>query len=327
MRAEKKGTELSRRRVGDRSPLQTQAMERARAYLEKVRELDQDKQLAPFYSALLDQAQGSSAQIRQFAGQQFPDVFQQYLALVYVRDRLRELRKRRKAPFLDNLLANVDAALDALLTEDGVEIAAGFNIAPISAAHAGPLGSPNQLRHLYRDAVLDYGNLSDTYQKILDEYGTEHYSESVTYLVKALGADLAAEGPSLPKERLRMIIEDLYKLQSLESLDDECSEFLAQLQRLYRQHTLPEKCELIGQLLALLEQQWIGASQLKSVTEALKVGEDMAIYFLQGFKELVRLIPLKVYNDPFEREKLMSALQAYLDQIIDNEEDRMETQS
>ena len=329
LRSEKKETDLSKRKIGERSPLKTKAVEQAIAYLEKAKELDKDKHLKPFFEQLLKQSKTSNAQLRQLVGQRFGDITQQYLALAYVRDQLRRRKTSGKASgeadSSDGLLAMVDAALDELMDAEGAAIQAGLNISEtatflLEGPSGSRLGTLNGLRQLYRDAVLDYGSLTGTFQKILAQYGEEHFSDSLAYLVSALGADLAAEGPSLPKERLRMIIEDLYKLQSLESLDDECTEFLGQLERLYRSHRLPKKFQLMEQLLALLEKKWLSVDQLSGVIKALNIPAEMAIYFWRGFKELIRLIPLKVYQDPFEREKLITVVQECLDQSIENEE-------
>jgi len=319
LRSEKKETDFSKRKVSDRSLQKTQAMEQALAYLEKTKELDKDKQLTPFLIQLLNQPDTNKVKIQQLVSQQFTDISQQYLALVFVREQLRRKARSSKA-YNGDLLAQVDSVLDELMTSDGAAIQAGLNIVDVAVQYAdAQIGSVNNLRKLYRDAVLDYGSLTDTYEKILTKYGEKSFSSSVAYLVSALGADLAAEGPSLPKERLRMIIEDLYKLQALESLDDECNDFLQQLERIYHAHTPPNKFELMGQLLSLLEKKWISIDKLESVSKTLNVPTGMAIYFWRGFKELIRTIPLKAYNDPYEREKLITVIQECLDLSIDNE--------
>ncbi len=321
LRSEKKEVDLSRRKIGDRSPLRTEALERALAYLEKAADLDKDKQLNPFVKQLLEKPVSSSPQLRHLLQQRFGDISQQYMALVYVRDQLRRRQKQGSSDSIDELLTVVDTALDELMEEHGAAILAGMNISEVAYKHAGgQLGTINHLRRLYRDAVLDYGSLTGTFQKIVAQYGEEHFTDSLNYLISALGADLAAEGPSLPKERLGMIIDDLYKLQSLGSLDDECTEFLGQLQRIYQSHTVPKKLELMEQLLSLLEKKWLNTDQINKVISMLNIPEDMAIYFWRGFKELIRLIPLKVYKDPFEREKLITAVQECLDLSIENEE-------
>ncbi|ABC30034.1 type II secretion target YopN-like protein [Hahella chejuensis KCTC 2396] len=319
LRSEKKSDDLSKRKIGERPLHKAQALERALAYVEKARELDKEKQLKPFLHQLLIQNDPAKAEIRQRAAQQFEDLSQQYLALVFVRDQLRGKRKAGDAN-VDALLASVEAALDDMLEEQGAAILAGVNVAEVATQFSDrQLGSVNGLRNLYRDAVLDYGSLTDTFRKILAQYGEERFSESVSYLISALGADLGSEGPSLPKERLRMIIEDLYALQALEGLDAECRDFLAQLERIYRSQAPLNKYALMEQLLALLEKKWIGVEQLGGVLKALHIPPAMTIYFWRGFKELMRAIPLKAYRDPFERDKLLTVIQERLDLSIEQE--------
>ncbi|WP_020408638.1 type III secretion system gatekeeper subunit SctW [Hahella ganghwensis] len=322
LRSEKKETDLNKRKISDRSLYRTQALEKAIAYLEKTKDLDKEKQLKPFFDLLLNQPKSTRSQIRQLVSHQFSDISQQFMALAFVRDQLRRKQKAGASKGIDSLLSEVEIALDELMAENGSAIQAGLNVAEVASLYSeSQIGTVNRLRELYRDAVLDYGSLTGTFQKILAQYGPERFSDSLSYLISALGADLAAEGPSLPKERLKMIIEDLYKLQALESLDDECTEFLLQLERIYHSHTAPNKYELMEQLLVLLEKKWLSVDQLRSITKALKVPLDMDIYFWRGFKELARLIPLKAYNDPFERERLITAIQDCLDNAIEKEEE------
>ncbi|WP_431689437.1 type III secretion system gatekeeper subunit SctW [Hahella sp. NBU794] len=319
LRSEKKSEDLSKRKIGERPLHKTQALEKALAYVEKARELDKEKQLKPFLHQLLTLSDPAKAEMRQRAAQQFADISQQYLALVFVRDQLRRKRKAGDAS-VDTLLASVEAAVDDMLEENAAAILAGVNVAEVATQFSDrQLGALNELRQLYRDAVLDYGSLTDTFRKILAQYGEERFSESVAYLISALGADLGSEGPSLPKERLRMIIEDLYALQALEGLDAECRDFLAQLERIYRSQAPLNKYTLMEQLLALLEKKWVGVEQLGGVLKALNIPPAMTIYFWRGFKELLRAIPLKAYRDPFEREKLLTVIQERLDLSIEQE--------
>jgi type III secretion protein W len=93
------------------------------------------------------------------------------------------------------------------------------------------------------------------------------------------------------------------------------------LSRIFNAPGIPKNHELMQELLSLLEKKWITPELIiKLVTNLQVTEEEMTIYFLTGFKELARSIPLKAYDDPYERDKLITVIQEALDQRIEEEE-------
>jgi type III secretion protein W len=319
MRAEKKSQDFSKRKVSDSKQLTTNAVEQVKKYLDNAKDLDKQKHLFPFFNALQKQSTLSPSQL---ASKHFQDISQQYIALAFARDELKKLRDKTKTKSIGSLLASVESSLADLLSTSSSEIDAGINVSTIAMGYTEQdLGSVNNLRQFYRDSVLDYGGLSQTFQKILDEYNGQHIAESIKYLLNALGADISSEGPSIPKERLNMIVNDIYKLQALETIHEDCDELLLQLSRIFHPPELPKNHKLMKELLSLLEKKWMTPEQILKLAINLKVvKDDMTIYFLRGFKELARTIPLKAYDDPYERSKLITVIQETLDQCIEEEE-------
>jgi type III secretion protein W len=319
MRAEKKTQDFSKRKISDREQLSAGAADQVKKYLDNAKDLDKQKHLFPFFSALQKQSTLSPAQL---AAKHFQDISQQYIALAFARDELNKLRKTSKSKNIDNLLASVESSLSALLGASGPEINAGINVSTMAMGHNETgLDTVNNLRQFYRDSVLDYGGLSKTFQKIINEYCDQQIAESIKYLINALGADISSEGPSIPKKRLQMIVDDIYKLQALQSIHEECDELLLQLSRIFNATGIPNNQALMQELLSLLEKKWITPELIIKLVINLQVSdEEMTIYFLRGFKELARSIPLKAYDDPYERDKLITVIQEALDQCIEEEE-------
>lgn len=96
--------------------------------------------------------------------------------------------------------------IDVLWARDGVRIRADVNTAPELPAAED--------RQAYRDAVLDGGTLPRTLTLLLSRYGDD-IEAAIARLRQALGADLSAMRPSLPVERLRGILNELFLMGAL----------------------------------------------------------------------------------------------------------------
>ena len=74
---------------------------------------------------------------------------------------------------------------------------------------------------------------------------------------------------------------------------------------------------LIGRLLELADRNWVGPEDLSKLVGELGVkGIEAEIYLLRELADIVRAVPLKVYKDMEQRERLMDAIQAALDDAI-----------
>ena len=76
----------------------------------------------------------------------------------------------------------------------------------------------------------------------------------------------------------------------------------------------------MSELLSAQSRAWQGADAFNDLPGKLGVhGEEGSIYLLQGFKELLRLLPLKAFGDLGQRERVLISAQQALDLAIDNE--------
>ena len=77
--------------------------------------------------------------------------------------------------------------------------------------------------------MLDYKGLSDAFESLSEQYSPEKMTQAIKYLLDALGADLVAGGSSIEKSKLNAIREDIYRLQVLTGLLEECDALLEKL--------------------------------------------------------------------------------------------------
>ncbi len=278
--------------------------------LTDLRQADLRRMLA----LLLRQRGATPGQLREFVRERFKDVTHQDAALIA----LLEVLKRGGAD--GRRIATVQQAVADLERDSGAEIRAGINVAGVAAQFAG--GDVEQvgvLRKTYRDAVLGYDGMTETYRALLDKHGAEGLEQSLQFLVQALGADLAAVGPSLDKTRLRAVVDDLYRLEVLGGLLEHCGGVMRKLEG------RGEHCrgaDLLGHVIGLMEDNWPTADKIGRLPPQLCARtSEREILFLRELAELLRLVPIKAYADEAKRPRLLDAAQGALDTAIDREEE------
>lgn len=315
--SEKVETKLSKRKISGKAGIRTFAMELAQKYLEKVPDIERDKKLDDFAKKLLASGGRSPGQMRQSARQFSSDDTHQFLALSYAREHA--IQEQADPEFIEA----VEHALEQLQTEAGPGIQAGLNVSTVADSFAKTgLGDTQQLRDLYRDVVLDYGTARDAYGKIIAQHSDKEFPEAINFLLKSLAADMDANTQSLSKVQLKQVMDDMSQVKSLSSMYGQCENLLGRMRNTFS--AVPDTADthtLMTELLDAHERGWQGGEAFVGLPERMNIHDDDAkIYFLQGFKEIVRLTPLKVFDyDLVKRERLLQSVQESIDTVIDNE--------
>ncbi|WP_295405686.1 type III secretion system gatekeeper subunit SctW [uncultured Thiocystis sp.] len=256
-----------------------------------------------------------SFELRQQVREHLPEPAHQYAALLALAARLRE-----EGGVPADQVARAEQALRELEELHGPEIRATLNIAEIADEFSQTqLGDLRTLRATYRDAVLDASDLAATFKTLKDRYGDSELLQAIKYLLKALAADLGADGPSIDRAKLNTLLNDLYRLELLTGLLEDCATLVDR----YRAPGLEfQPTDLLGELLAFQVQTWLRPESITPLPGKLGVRElSTEINFLREFKELSRLIPLKAYADSEQRPRLLDAIQQAMDSAIEREED------
>ena len=82
---------------------------------------------------------------------------------------------------------------------------------------------------------------------------------------------------------------------------------------------------LIGRILDLAERNWVGPEDLAKLVTELGIRQvEAEIYLLRELSDVVRAVPLKVYKDMDQRDRLIGAVQDALDDAIRREEDALD---
>lgn len=305
---------LARRTISDAAKQNKGvALTRVKQVLSKLPDLKKSH-LERVMQILMRLRHAESFDLRHQVREQFPEPSHQYAALLAFAERLRA----EGAPA--SRIAMAERALSELEAEQGPAIRAALNIAEIADEFSQTqLGDLQALRAIYRDAVLDAAGLNETFNTLKDRHGDSELLQAIKYLLKALAADLGADGPSIDRAKLNVLLNDLYRLELLTGLLEDCT-------TLVERYRAPDRAfkpsDLLGELLALQVQTWLRPESITPLPGKLGVREiAQEIGFLREFKELARSIPLKAYADGEQRPRLLDAIQQAMDAAIGREDE------
>ena len=315
-RVEKK---LSRRKLRSGGGTPSVAMEQARKYLREVPDLERNRKLSEFVESVLARGRPPDPdELRQLAREFSDDTTHQFLALSAAREQAVE------GGADPSLGAALDEAIAALEGESGPAVRAGLNVSAVAQAFAGrEVGDMQELRDFYREVVLDCKDINDAYRRVVEDHPGKSFDEAVRFMLKALGADLAASTHTVSTVRLKQIMDDMYQLKSLNSVHEQCDDLIRRVRKNFNAAPAATASrDLMSELLTAQNRAWQGADAFSQLPQKMGVrGDGAAIYFLQGFRELVRFVPLKAFGDDMaKRERVMISVQEALDLAIDNED-------
>ncbi len=295
----------------------TMAMQQAEYLIEKAVDWTLRRRVFDFADHLKKNAGLTAPQLRLEARLFFPDVSDQYVGLFYAKAQIDQ------QPGFNLLKKGLAEALESLEQEHGPAIRAGLNTADAAReSSAGDTAAALGLRDLYRDTVLDYKGVLAAFDSILEKYGEKDFLKAVHFLIKAVGRDMASTGPSSSPVQLKQINDDLFQLEALNHLHGACERVLNRMRTVYEApHTSDNTRQLMHSLLQMKDERWISPSSVSDLAKSLHIsGASEQVHFLRELKELTRLLPLKLYAIPENRDTFLQAVQGALDEAIEREE-------
>ncbi len=212
-------------------------------------------------------------------------------------------------------------AIAILHKESGIGIRAGYNIAPVvNALESAQDLSPQKARDCYRFHVLNYSSYEQTFKNLLQEYDADKLPQTVTFLRKALGADMQALEPSCAPAELHEVAEGLYIIQNLGALYGNAGKLCKDVAKRFATIE-PQPRNIMLSLLQCKDNSNLTEPTLRRSMPFLQsTNPSRDAVFVRGVREIARTIPTKLYASEAQRQKVLSALQQNLDKAIDREE-------
>ncbi|UYM14721.1 TyeA family type III secretion system gatekeeper subunit [Endozoicomonas euniceicola] len=257
----------------------------------------------------------TNQQIREKLEEFSDDPVDQFTALDIAADYFEQLGDKQKADQLRGVRDDIRTEHESLIT-------AASNISE-DAAEFSHFGGVREIREAYDSNVQSYVRDDQSLEKLhhflTENYGTDDVEEAILMQLKLLSSEMASMTPSAPPEHLDAIVKDLSKLKQLVAINDSCLETEEQLVRTYPQTELNENV-LMGQLLNLVQQQWVTEADFEKIPDAMNVQQlDAQIFTLTKVVAMVRMIPEEVFANDDTKLAIIAAATEGLDSKIEQE--------
>jgi type III secretion protein W len=208
---------------------------------------------------------------------------------------------------------------ELLEAESAPAIQAGYNVHGVDAEAVGGAGEG---RGLYARTIIGANDIAVVLDQILAKHGTADFSETVDFLMRAVGADLSAATPSTDTRELESMNTDLYHLRALANFTREFIGDIAKLRVDAGKTALPQAGVDALRILCKAKNERIVMLDSLSGALGLAGGADPEydVHALTKAFGLAHTLPEKLFLDGDARQRVLTAAQRMLDAAIDLEE-------
>jgi type III secretion protein W len=306
-----------RRLTGGSQAYRVERVQQIEEYLDKLHDVDKLKMRDLAVAVRQRQERGDLDEegLRQALEEFHPDITYQQAALEYLAAELEDSGDRPEA------LALVHQVLVENERAFGPEIRAGLNVTPAALERGATPEDVQGLRDFYREGVVKPDSLKASSATILERAGGKDFDKQVSFLIRAMGDELATVGPSVERGHLKTMLDNIYALELLRTLHEQGGEMLGLVDRSHNLNTRPRLDEMIGQFLDKVEGSWLQGQEIAAIGTNIGVrGLQAEILFLTELGKVARSIPDKAHHDPAKAEQLKDAIQDALNSAIELEE-------
>ncbi|UTZ25680.1 type III secretion system gatekeeper subunit SctW [Vibrio campbellii] len=219
--SEKAEKDLTKRKVKDGSIRVNEAHELVSDYLRKVPDLEKNQKIKDLATKMASGNLSTIAQLQAYLNGFSEEKSHQYLALQAVKKFL------GANPESKNLLTLID---QAILTfeqnpDSWAQIDTEIRVSSFADEFSQEQGfsSLHQLRGFYRDTVHSYQGLGSAYKDVVERFGAKEVSTAVDFMLQGMSADLSVQGSNIDSVKLQLLMSDMQKLKTLNTLQDQVS--------------------------------------------------------------------------------------------------------
>lgn len=212
------------------------------------------------------------------------------------------------------------------------EVAAGRNVTADSRTFgAKGIGSPAELRSLYLNVTGDLLEHNVMFDKLSREYAFPQLRDVVEFLLKSLGSDLKAEGPSIPRGKLYWLVTEVRILQSILGIYNFFLSREKLVERQFFNHGLMKPGGLGFESMAkafmkLVEDRYPSAVKLFRLARELEIEEEILaqVIVYSQFRDAVRGVSPRIYRSLKHRYDLLMAILEALEELEEELEEEDE---
>ncbi|EKO3816925.1 type III secretion system gatekeeper subunit SctW [Vibrio harveyi] len=217
--SEKAEKDLTKRKVKDGGIRVNEAHELVSDYLKKVPDLEKNQKIKDLAAKMASGNLSTIAQLQAYLNGFSEEKSHQYLALKAVKKFL------GANPESKNLLALIDQALLNFEQnpDSWSQIDTEIRVSSFADEYSQEQGfsSLHQLRGFYRDTVHSYQGLGSAYKDVVERFGEKEVSTAVDFMLQGMSADLSVQGSNIDSVKLQLLMSDMQKLKTLNTLQDQ----------------------------------------------------------------------------------------------------------
>jgi len=233
------------------------------------------------------------------------------------------------------LAEEVRLAREELNTKYGREIQAGKNIANEARAFSKQgLGSPTNLRNLYREVTGNPRDAHTLFEELTSQFDYEKMKSVIDFLLHSMGGDLKSKGPSIDRSELHRLLSEARKLQSILGIfrffKSRMNLILSAFERQGMQLPMRLTFEMLAkQFMKALQERYPSADKILQLAAQLGLSEELLaqVIILTQMRDGVRQVAPKLYKSDQHRQDLLNSfLDAIeeLDERLEEEEEEEE---
>lgn len=219
--SEKAEKDLTKRKVKDGGIRVNEAHELVSEYLRKVPDLEKNQKIKDLAAKMAGGNLSTIAQLQAYLNGFSEEKSHQYLALKAVKKFL------GANPESKNLLVLIDQALLNFEQhpDSWSQIDTEIRVSSFADEYSKEqdFSSLHQLRGFYRDTVHSYQGLGSTYKDVVERFGEKEVSTAVDFMLQGMSADLSVQGSNIDSVKLQLLMSDMQKLKTLNTLQDQVS--------------------------------------------------------------------------------------------------------
>lgn len=232
-----------------------------------------------------------------------------------------------------DLALEVQKAKGELNKQFGREIAAGRNISEEArAASEKGLGTPTNLRDMYRDVTGNPRDSSTMFQELSMKYAYKELKKVIDFLLHSLGSDMKSKGPSIPRGELHRLLTETRSLQAILGVYRFFRGRMALMERLFNNEGIDFPPDLNFETMAKQFMALVGdryPSSDKALQTAVRLGLEKwilaKIIALSQFRDAIREVAVnQIYRSLQHRDELYLAILEALEELEDELEELLE---
>ncbi|MBM3201379.1 MAG: YopN family type III secretion system gatekeeper subunit [Chlamydiae bacterium] len=226
-------------------------------------------------------------------------------------------------------------AKELLFEKYNREIIAGRNINQEAQAFAKQgLGTPTNLRDLYRDVTGNPREAVNLFDELNNLFSYEKLKTAIKFILHAIGADLKSKGTSIDRNELQRLFSEARNMQAIIGIYRFFQLRMEMIAKLFsKEHlTLPQRLNfelLAKQFVVLLQEKYPSPERVLKLAQSLGISAEVAaqvIIFTQ-YRDAIRGVSPRLFKSTKHRQDLLMILIetiSELDDLLEEEEEKAE---